>query len=124
MQKTPTHTPGPWKVTGLSRHGFYCKVRGTRLGGKFQVAHCPFVPDSREDKVEAEANARLIAAAPHLLEALQTLADYAEGIGMTPTGVAFANARIAIAEATKDEPANNAPVGAAAAPDEVKGSTF
>ena len=69
------HTPGPWKVTGLSRHGFYCKVRGTRLGQKFPIANCPFVPDSREDKAEAEANARLIAGSPALLKALRIIAN-------------------------------------------------
>jgi len=62
------HTPGPWKVEPqldgeipISGHswGSYLEIADIHLGGFEQV-------DS-----EAEANARLIAAAPELLEAIK-----------------------------------------------------
>jgi hypothetical protein len=84
---TSKHTPGPWRVTnsdvlptegddGLRLIGIYAgevvksphenMVTGyIDCGGKF-VASC----NTRSDH-EAEANARLIAAAPDLLEALE-----------------------------------------------------
>ena len=103
MDNQSLHTPGPWKLTGLSRRGFYVKVRGTRLGAKFEVANCPFVPDSLIDKIEAEANARLIADAPDLLAALQQCQKVLSEIITTDPFIsardAFLMARIAEARA-------------------------
>jgi len=61
--KTVQHTPGPWK-----------RVR--RIGGGYTIQARNFYPavalgDGRENKGVAIANARLIAAAPELLEALR-----------------------------------------------------
>ena len=52
---TPSHTPGPWRVEA-DRQGLECVV-----GPKGVVA----------DTIGSEANARLIAAAPELLDALR-----------------------------------------------------
>ncbi|CDY76148.1 hypothetical protein BGLT_05221 [Caballeronia glathei] len=63
------HTPGPWFVTGtgLSRY-----VEGkVRPGVLQEVAWC----GATEVPEQMEANARLIAAAPELLEALQAMVD-------------------------------------------------
>ena len=57
-----THTPGPWKKDGLKviagTRGTICVCPVVSLGGVFNV----------------EANARLIAAAPELLDALKKIA--------------------------------------------------
>lgn len=63
------HTPGPWKFNGHSLSGNHFNVIGTQLGNKFKIARCPYEVEG--DKEEAEANAKLAAAAPELLEALQ-----------------------------------------------------
>ena len=63
------HTPGPWKAEN-----------GTGSGGKgwgcWEVFACDgpetYIAGSNRDNPDQEANARLIAAAPELLEALQT----------------------------------------------------
>ena len=72
-QTAVSHTPGPWKLTGDSQRSPYFKIRGTRLGGKWKVANCPFIPEVFLDMAEAAANARLIAAAPDLLAALELM---------------------------------------------------
>ena len=91
------HTPGPWLVEGrtvyaLNDDGY------NRFSALVQDAHTP--------GDELEANARLIAAAPELLEALEDIAnDYAERFDMdsqsTNPGmkVVVENARAAIAKA-------------------------
>ncbi|PWU30686.1 hypothetical protein DK254_00070 [Pseudomonas sp. RW407] len=60
-----SHTPGPWFVNGHER---YTKYVEARIGGGLlqEVAACG--PTERQE--QQEANARLIAAAPDLLEAL------------------------------------------------------
>jgi hypothetical protein len=61
------HTPGPWFVDPTGDIGFW--FVGDRDGG---IADCD--PGDR-DIYECEANARLIAAAPDLLEALRVTVD-------------------------------------------------
>jgi hypothetical protein len=61
------HTPAPWEYSTVKLADWY-----TRIG------HC--VNIGEEDKIrlygkEAEANARLIASAPELLEALEAFCD-------------------------------------------------
>lgn len=72
------HTPGPWKALPEECDRPYIRIRGTKLGGRYKVANVltpvyEGVP-SREAE-ETRANAKLIAAAPDLLEALQRLVD-------------------------------------------------
>lgn len=79
--KPQTHTPGPWRVapgTGLihrdgdfSLRGVIAKVQGKDLSG-------------RDWKERQDANARLIAAAPDLLEQLKAWQNWAETL---PGGV-------------------------------------
>jgi hypothetical protein len=64
------HTPGPWKVVhSESKPAF--NVVGAIWGGKYKIARCPYVPNMPEPDYsdEALANARLISAAPELLQA-------------------------------------------------------
>lgn len=70
-----THTPGPWEADVVGREGnqndpWHCAVVGTAIGRHVVIADtlncsCVFSPDDQR------ANARLIAAAPDLLAALQ-----------------------------------------------------
>lgn len=75
METGTKHSEGPWQVTGLSKHGPYIKVRGTKLGGAFEIANCPFTVSAGRfyGVEEAQARARLIAAAPDMLDVLKSL---------------------------------------------------
>lgn len=67
------HTPGPWEVgtEGNGSPGFvYCD---NSLGSAVAVVYGPAMRHSVFSRAEEEANARLIAAAPDLLEALNLL---------------------------------------------------
>ena len=69
------HTPGPWG-TAQGQNAGNIGVRARGAAELFRVAYVPVLPmdGCRE---EAEANARLIAAAPELLSALKRLAAFA-----------------------------------------------
>lgn len=75
------HTPGPWFVspkTDVTVEGDLnvIQTHGSNVKG-YHVAYCASWKDDKETAEEAEANARLMAAAPELLEALQEIyADY------------------------------------------------
>jgi len=74
MLKT-SHTPGPWR---------YDKVDGHVFGGHAKTPGEAWIADPHCDDLdvgERESNARLIAAAPDLLEALQEAADYMADMG-------------------------------------------
>lgn len=60
------HTPGPWHLSGNSAWADSCKDRGNVFSCELHTGtHVP--PDQNE------ANARLISAAPELLEALKAM---------------------------------------------------
>lgn len=84
------HTPGPWQFIDILGA---CIVRA----GQREVLAYRHSPDA-----ENKANARLIAAAPELLAALELIAEQSsEGAGSTgPAGWFGAIARAAIAKAT------------------------
>jgi hypothetical protein len=94
------HTPGPWEIesthgitVGPADNGFVCRVR---------------YATTAKQRDEAFANARLIAAAPDLLEALRTIAECNEESSRLPASdrhkkwcaKTAAVARTAIAKAT------------------------
>jgi hypothetical protein len=71
----PTHTPGPWEVgtKGNGAPGYvYCT---NDLGSAVAIVYGKALCFSVFSRAEEEANARLIAAAPDLYEALAELAD-------------------------------------------------
>lgn len=70
MSKTK-HTPGPWVVKS-ARSGFYVE-------SQFDVIVDSLDESGRYGAIDDEANARLIAAAPELLEALEKLYALVEG---------------------------------------------
>ena len=83
------HTPGPWEARGYS----IFEPHKTAMTIAVATQHEPNV----------KANARLIAAAPELLEALQAFVEWAECVkefaGAAPIAT-LADARAAIAKAT------------------------
>ena len=99
------HTPGPWVINTAG---------GAKKGEPFRITeiyvYAPHVQDDTAicaDIIDpitqepSEANARLIAAAPELLDALKIIAEYAsEGEASTgPAGWMGVVARVAIAKA-------------------------
>jgi hypothetical protein len=92
------HTPGPWdysaKLSASENH------RGFRIwehGDSWVLAD---VMPMDEDGKQGEANARLIAAAPELLEALKTCLLIVEHLAAESAPTTIAEARAAIAKAT------------------------
>jgi hypothetical protein len=80
------HTPGPWRIGDA---GF--TVFGPPKPGALPETIAP---------VKNRANARLIAAAPELLEALEALLDRDPAPPLEKIGAVYVNARAAIAKAT------------------------
>lgn len=87
------HTPGPWYLAG-NLPGIRHKVHCHPSGHDWSVAHVC-------NGNNADANARLIAAAPELLDALLTLMENAENVdGLGFNMFAVTKARRAISKAT------------------------
>lgn len=90
------HTPGPWIIEDITDDGQ--SVISAASKNWIDFARVWVVTDESTDK-EGEANARLIAAAPELLEALKDVMSAVE-LGWIPDGESMFNARAAIAKAT------------------------
>jgi hypothetical protein len=70
------HTPGPWRVSDLDPR-VIGPVRMLRAGDSSQVPQPQAVARVMDRTGESDANARLIAAAPELLDALRAFCgDY------------------------------------------------
>lgn len=99
--QTAQHTPGPWIASGSQiLQGGYLKE------WRLEIASLPSRADpnpkldaAAKNHSERNANARLIAAAPELLEALQALCD-PESAWLPLFHPAFQQAKDAIAKAT------------------------
>jgi len=97
MTMTTHHTPGPWNVTGL----YVREQDGGLVASINDLWHGQKTP-----KAEKNANARLIAAAPDLLAALEELLWSASRTSLETDGDysnAFTAARAAIDKATKGQ---------------------
>lgn len=93
---TTKHTPGPWVV------GPTDDTVVTHLGAdgtRYEIAQIDGDYNQPETWPEMEANARLIAAAPDLLEALKRITEPAPGVARLPAWV-YGIAVPAIAKAT------------------------
>jgi len=69
-------TPGPWRTLPEECDRPYIRVRGTSLGARYKVANVltpTYANVHPREADETRANARLIAAAPEMLAALQAL---------------------------------------------------
>lgn len=71
------HTPGPWHHV---MDGFRITI-GNKKTGRTTTPHNYMVAEIPDNSFIAEANARLIAAAPELLEALEDILS--SGIGLS-----------------------------------------
>ena len=95
------HTPGPWNDFNHS----WCET--SIVAPNFDHAICRLdinhaTEDSQEsDEAVMAANARLIAAAPDLLEALQHAIDWLDAAGIAETMPVQVQARAAISKATQ-----------------------
>lgn len=97
--KTTQHTPGPWRCNGsliTAQADMALSVASIYNGG--------IVGNAARDKAEAEANARLIVAAPELLSALYEIENTIRAMQGNPQWEVFAQkaqqlARAAIAKA-------------------------
>jgi len=74
------HTEGPWKVLPEEAGADYLRIRGSKLGGRYKIANVlnPIPLDRPGEGAQmwsdqVRANARLIAAAPELLRALESM---------------------------------------------------
>jgi hypothetical protein len=86
------HTPGPWVVDPAVRQGFtvYAPKEGFIVGTQDE--------EGRYGAIESEANARLISAAPDLLDALLMVLGDPNALDGRPRTYEYA--RAAIAKAT------------------------
>lgn len=91
------HTPGPWFAPTPTYRTFYVEAR---IGNRMlqEVASC----GPTADPAQQAANARLIAAAPELLEALTLLVAGIEN-SVSKTYIPLVRANAAIAKATGSE---------------------
>lgn len=96
-------TPGPWEVTGQSEAGRYISVTAPhpKKNGRKTICRVPFSADP--GPYTDDGDARLIAAAPDLLEALKKARAWAvlagEDFGRDPTD-SLAQIDAAISKAT------------------------
>jgi len=106
------HTPGPWTVRTrlVVEHdrAVYCGAR--------RIASVPH-PDRLEPSPENDANARLIAAAPELLEALEKTLDAMRRL----RGLAWTGSRIPASRYPEYHISNEADAAARAAIAKVRG---
>lgn len=76
MDKKPMHTPGPWQVLPEEMGKNYLRVRGTVLGLRYKIADVrnPDYEGVTDNDVQmTRANARLIAGAPEMFQALDAV---------------------------------------------------
>lgn len=86
---TTKHTPGPWLATGWENT--VVNIPDTHHGGHLTI--CVYPASGRAPRSEAVANARLIAAAPDLLEALEAIRARIDGEWDSPALVKFGGLR-------------------------------
>ena len=79
-------TKGPWGTLPEECGKDYIRVRGTALGGRFKIANV-ITPSHQgvhdRELQETRANAKLIAAAPEMYDALYRALGHFDSIGFT-----------------------------------------
>jgi|SRR5690554_6052412 len=97
------HTPGPWEASFtdcLGGPASYCRIRPVsgEMFGRFTSQEIATM--YMMDEAEQQANARLIAAAPDLLDACRQFSRALESEDKYEIGNAYKSAWLAIAKAT------------------------
>lgn len=98
------HTPGPWRINDAARSPppkvkVWSPSAAESAGGEFEMGWVAELSRKRPQS-EREANARLIAAAPELLDALRDLVGAIAEMKLEMAGhVSLEEARAAIAKA-------------------------
>lgn len=105
MTAKPQHTPGPWRTSnGQGQYHTSVLCNGWR-SSRDKVVICSISPAPRTPAAweEAEANARLIASAPDLLDALKQALEQLQAYRAMLAGhqSVVRKARIAIAKAER-----------------------
>jgi hypothetical protein len=93
------HTPGPWTIKGPIRDGQDISIEARRASGNPQyIGRVYSAGILAKSDPEAEANARLIAAAPALLQVAEGALGYLEALPVAarPDEAWFAPLRAAI----------------------------
>lgn len=98
---TTQHTPAPWHIGPITSQGHNVQIRAVNQESpEFEVS-VAILGGWGTSKEENEANARLIAAAPELLEALIEAGKYLQGdVGCAYPQELFEVIQAAIAKAT------------------------
>ena len=98
---TTKHTPGPWKIVGNAISSIPAELFNVLIGIEYEDGECPIMAVHNVNGDYADA--KLIAAAPELLEAIKALLErYVLAIGNE--GIECLTARAAIAKATGEQP--------------------
>lgn len=95
------HTPGPWQTLPEECDKPYVRIRGTMLGCRYKIANVltpVYEGVHAREAIETRANARIIAAAPELLEALRSIVEE----GLSTSKISAAKAAIAKATGVKE----------------------
>ena len=98
------HTPGPWFRD--DRSGLECDVRaasGRKVALCWGLASNNARNYDKKYKAECDANARLIAAAPEMLEALEKLLSIQEHGDVASWANEWGEARAVVAKATGEQ---------------------
>lgn len=93
------HTEGTWYIDTTGKRADYIRASGDQVPGTCAIAQLC----ARGGWSEQQANARLIAAAPDLLKALQALVDLSDSEGLICGPRVINNARAAIAKAAGEQ---------------------
>lgn len=94
------HSPGPWKITRDKISP--CAIESDKYPDTAIAKVYLTDPESRKRTAEFQANARLIARAPELLEALQKVVDRAAPLPPDSTGQARIQLRAALIDELRE----------------------
>ena len=101
MEQKAAHTPGPWRATSRNIENVANWASRIPFAIELEVGHSVAPIADVCDQPAAEANARLIAAAPELLAALKDVLRIAQAasVGVPGNSPRLDRARAAIAKA-------------------------